>query len=433
MGAHAPAPAPAPRGARGLRAEGFALQKHGEYFKKHMKSMPHHYKSMDTNRLTLLYFCVSGLDLLDLLSEIDKEQVIEYIYSYMSPVPDNGGFYGYPRLSVEPSELHRCCNQPHIANTYVALVMLLILGDDLSRVNREAVAHSMRKWQLPDGSFCCVHGMSSLDSENDIRFVYCAAAICYILDLWEAVDVDGMHDFILAAQSYDMAFGMGPATESHGGCTFCAVAALSMMGRLHQLAGKEQLIDWCVKRQHFGFQGRIEKPMDSCYSFWVGASLKLLGVEEFLNGESCASFLKDCEFSEKGGFQKFPEVKAPDLLHSYFSVCGLSLCGVLQPMDARLNMSERAFKAAAGGAFQTAPGGLDWPAPGRPPAPEGPGCHLDARGPAGSAAAAAAARPVPPAPTPKTSAPLARLALVAMAMLALALALLLPVLAPRLL
>ena len=43
-------------------------------------------------------------------------------------------------------------NQPHIANTYVALVMLLILGDDLSRVRREAVQESLRKWQLEDGS-----------------------------------------------------------------------------------------------------------------------------------------------------------------------------------------------------------------------------------------------------------------------------------------
>ena len=63
---------------------------------------------------------------------------------------------------------------------------------ELTKVDRKSLAHSLRKWQLMDGSFCCVHGVSNLDSENDIRFVYCAACICYILDLWEAIDVDLM-------------------------------------------------------------------------------------------------------------------------------------------------------------------------------------------------------------------------------------------------
>lgn len=47
-------------------------------------------------------------------------------------------------------------NQPHIANTYVALVMLLILGDDLSQVRRSDVAESLRRWQLEDGSCMAV-------------------------------------------------------------------------------------------------------------------------------------------------------------------------------------------------------------------------------------------------------------------------------------
>merc|ERR1711971_1235605 len=57
-----------------------------------------------------------------------------------------------------------------------------------------------------------------------------------------------------------------------------------------------------------------------------------------------------------GGFRKLPESRAPDLLHTYFSLAGLSLCGVLQPLNVELNMSERAFKSAKGGAFRTAHG-----------------------------------------------------------------------------
>jgi geranylgeranyl transferase type-1 subunit beta len=39
----------------------------------------------------------------------------------------------------------------HIAMTYTALATLLILGDDLSRVNKKAVLISLRNLQLEDG------------------------------------------------------------------------------------------------------------------------------------------------------------------------------------------------------------------------------------------------------------------------------------------
>ena len=39
----------------------------------------------------------------------------------------------------------------HIAMTYTALASLVILGDDLSRVNRAAVVQGVKALQLPDG------------------------------------------------------------------------------------------------------------------------------------------------------------------------------------------------------------------------------------------------------------------------------------------
>ncbi|CAE7479585.1 PGGT1B [Symbiodinium sp. CCMP2592] len=339
-----------------LSLKDFDCAKHVAYFKQHAKKLPEPYKSMDTNRLTLLYFSVSGLDLLGKLDELDREQTIEYIYSYQSPLPDHGGFYGCPRVDFQSAETDKCNNQPHIANTYVALVMLIILGDDLRRVKRSSIGHSLRKWQLDDGSFCCVHCISSLDSESDIRFVYCAATICYILDLWHAIDVEAMARFIYASQSYDGAFGMGPGAESHGGCTYCAVAALRMLGRLADLPSKDLLLLVCVRRQISGFQGRIEKDPDSCYSFWVGGSMQLLGAS-FLQQDDCLQFLKRCESQRLGGFQKFPDAPFPDLLHSYFSVCGLSLCGLLPPLHALLGVSQRAADTVN---CTMAPGGTPW-------------------------------------------------------------------------
>ena len=63
-----------------------------------------------------------------------------------------------------------------------------------------------------------------------------------------------------------------------GGSTFCAVAALSLMGKLKEVFSpgeRESLMKWCLLRQQTGFQGRPNKPTDTCYSFWVGATLKV--------------------------------------------------------------------------------------------------------------------------------------------------------------
>lgn len=51
----------------------------------------------------------------------------------------------------------------------------------------------LKTLQLPDGSFKgAIEGV-----ENDMRFVYCAACISYILDDWSGVNVELMMDFIL--------------------------------------------------------------------------------------------------------------------------------------------------------------------------------------------------------------------------------------------
>jgi geranylgeranyl transferase type-1 subunit beta len=44
-------------------------------------------------------------------------------------------------------------DQGHIAMTYVALNMLLILGDDFKRLNRSAILTALKYLQQPDGRF----------------------------------------------------------------------------------------------------------------------------------------------------------------------------------------------------------------------------------------------------------------------------------------
>lgn len=69
------------------------------------------------------------------------------------------------------------------------------------------------------------------------------------------------------------------ALQFAGGTTFCAVASLYLMGELETSLTQRQtesLKRWCMLRQQSGFQGRPNKPVDTCYSFWVGGTLQVL-------------------------------------------------------------------------------------------------------------------------------------------------------------
>ncbi len=109
------------------------------------------------------------------------------------------------------------------------------------------------------------------------------------------------------AFSYEGAFGQNPGSEAHGkllekvflelnwiqsrpsvlgGSTFCAMASLFLMNKVDSLSEKDcdRLRSWCMNRQTTGFNGRTNKPFDSCYSFWIGSTLKV-NLSSFLSIE----------------------------------------------------------------------------------------------------------------------------------------------------
>lgn len=85
----------------------------------------------------------------------------------------------------------------NLAMTYSALNCLLILGDDLSRINRQHILATLARCQQANGSFCVSEG-----SESDIRFVYCACAIAHMLCApMDCFDVERTIDFIRCSQA----------------------------------------------------------------------------------------------------------------------------------------------------------------------------------------------------------------------------------------
>ncbi|XP_052865703.1 geranylgeranyl transferase type-1 subunit beta [Anopheles cruzii] len=330
------------------------FQKHAKYFKRFLHILPERLASHDSTRVTIAFFAVSGLDVLnslDLLTDSFQQDIINWIYKLqVVPGPGDrpaGGIQGSSTFDVLPgSTVHNGLQQyrwGHLAITYTGIAVLVALGDDLSRLNRRAIIEGVAAVQRDDGSFSAtIEG-----SEHDMRFVYCAAAICAMLNDWGQVDRQKMAEYIMNSIRYDYGISQHYEMESHGGTTFCAIAALELSGQLHLLTDevRERIIRWLVFRQEDGFQGRPNKPVDTCYAFWIGATLKILGAFELTNFKDNRDYVLSTQDTTVGGFSKWPQAYT-DPFHTYFGLCGLSFLNEagLQEVVPTLNISQRAYR-----------------------------------------------------------------------------------------
>ena len=75
-------------------------------------------------------------------------------------------------------------------------------------------------------------------------------------------------------QSYDGGIGQGPGLESHGGSTYCAIAALHLMNDTTTLASlRPRVIDWCVHRQLTTAHPQAEEEGNDDINFWLPPTL----------------------------------------------------------------------------------------------------------------------------------------------------------------
>uniref|UniRef100_A0A1I8ACE9 Geranylgeranyl transferase type-1 subunit beta n=1 Tax=Steinernema glaseri TaxID=37863 RepID=A0A1I8ACE9_9BILA len=336
-----------------VMASELLLHSHKLFFKRNLTMFSNHHQSLDSNRITLLFFTLGGLDILDALESTitpkQRQAMIDWIYSLQLDSnsgcdPHAFGFRGSLTSSTVTGTSWCKYDCANLAQTYSALSCLLILGDDLSRLDTQAILEGVRLSQLEDGSF---YGRG-IESENDMRFVYCAVVICKILNGFSNINVEGICSYIRRSVSYDGGIAQGPTLESHGGSTYCAIASLALLGRLwdESVLSKtdiERLKKWCLSKQDEGFHGRAHKPDDSCYGFWIGATLKILGCFSFVDQDRLRTFLLRCQNTQVGGFEKSPD-SIPDNLHSYFSLAALSLMHepTLKPVNPAMNMPVKA-------------------------------------------------------------------------------------------
>lgn len=93
-----------------------------------------------------------------------------------------------------------------------------------------------------------------------------------------------------------------------------------------------------------GMNGRCNKVADTCYAFWVGASLHMFGHGDIADHKALRRYLLEKTANPKlGGFGKYPE-DLPDLYHSYLGLAALSLTGddTIKELDAAMCLSKEA-------------------------------------------------------------------------------------------
>lgn len=211
----------------------FFKEKHRKYFLQSYDLLPHHYTQLDSSRLTALFFIVVALDMLKSIDTLDRTKVIEFVYR-LQLQPQNEieivrGYFGFIGGSFAGTESNESSNKlksfrvGHLAMIYTALMILLTVDDDLSRVDRENIGKGnfpsfdivgsqqfselgLRSLQLENGSFLAYQG----EAEHDMRFVYCACAISAVLNLWDYISVPKILDFIKSCQTYEGGFGLHP-------------------------------------------------------------------------------------------------------------------------------------------------------------------------------------------------------------------------------
>ncbi|KAI6206533.1 hypothetical protein M3Y94_00923000 [Aphelenchoides besseyi] len=338
---------------------GFVRNRHVQLLKTFIYVLPGAYVGFDGSRATALSFSLSGLRLLNSLDQKlsieEKQQIIDWIYmlqitSRNEVPPESFGFRGSIQSYFDPQTKEERISEyesAHIAQTFSALCCLLILGDDLQRVDRIAVLSAVRACQLSDGSFSAF----SNRAENDMRFVFCAICICYILHDFTFINIENVCEYIRNCLNYDGGFGNCPKMESHGGSTYCAVASLSLMGHLWDesvisMKQVERLKFWALNKQEDGFHGRMNKPDDTCYAFWIGATLSILNARHLVDYKRLREFLLSTQNTKNGGFSKHSETRHPDILHTYFGIAALSVFNEpnFAPIFPALNLPMSAYE-----------------------------------------------------------------------------------------
>ncbi|RBR22342.1 uncharacterized protein FIESC28_04536 [Fusarium coffeatum] len=356
-------------------------QQHIKYWQRcHKTYLPSPYTAYDSTRLTFACFTISALDLLSVpLTSFERIAIRRWVLSLQHP---EGGFCGSSTHALPGQEAYK--GTANIAATFFALVLLGLAAENeeeaksaFKGVDRVRLLKWLRGLQREDGSY----GQNMWDGEivggRDMRHSYLASCIRWMLrgdvkegdEGWvEDMDVDKMVAHIKRGQTYDGGVAESSQHESHAGYAYCAIGALSLLDRpldstaVHPpenalkegVPNREGLMQFLASRPfsylpqeeesdeveenfiesnlgetgygHVGFNGRWNKKADTCYCWWVGGTLSMLGNTSIINVLPSRRYLLDVTQHRIGGFSKAVG-GPPDMYHSYLGLAALATMG----------------------------------------------------------------------------------------------------------
>uniref|UniRef100_A0A3B3WB59 Geranylgeranyl transferase type-2 subunit beta n=1 Tax=Poecilia mexicana TaxID=48701 RepID=A0A3B3WB59_9TELE len=298
------------------------LDKHADYIAAYgSKKDDYEYTLSEYLRMSGIYWGLTVMDLMGQLHRMNRQEIVDFIKACQH---ECGG--------ISASIGH----DPHLLYTLSA-VQILCLYDSLDAIDVDKVVEYVKGLQQEDGSFA-----GDKWGEIDTRFSFCAVATLALLGKMDTINVDRAVEFVLSCMNFDGGFGCRPGSESHAGQIYCCTGFLSLTGQLHQL-NADLLGWWLCERQlpSGGLNGRPEKLPDVCYSWWVLASLKIIGRIHWIDKAKLQRFILACQDEETGGFADRPGDMV-DPFHTLFGVAGLSLLGdeAIKPVNPVLCMPE---------------------------------------------------------------------------------------------
>jgi len=297
---------------------------HAAYlFRNLLKPLHPAFSSLDASRPWMTWWITHSLDLLGVLDDL-KEGTRTAIVTFLKHCEHpEGGYGGGPG------------QQSHLAPTFAAISTLCSMGmtNALESINRKTLYQFLLRCKNADGSFS-VHE----DGECDVRGAYCAMAVASMCDLVTPELCKNTADWVASCQNYEGGIAAEPGDEAHGGYALCGLGAMVIMGQESKL-DIEALLRWaCMRQMEFagGFQGRTNKLVDGCYSYWVGGLFPILDsiLRESYPELTSSSLLMNqlelqryllcsCQFAKGGLVDKPP--KRPDFYHTCYTLSGLSL------------------------------------------------------------------------------------------------------------
>lgn len=290
--------------------------KHARFLKMALGPLPDMFKALDASQPWIYYWVLNSLDVMGV--EIPQDVKSQVSKKLLALIHKDGGIGG------------GAGQLGHAASTYAGILALTIVGDESvwSEIDRKKMYEWLLTLKQDDGSF-----VMHIGGERDTRAVYCALVVASLLNIITPELIEGTPEWLSRCQTFEGGFGGVPYDEAHGGYTFCAAAALLLLGKdvFLEHANLERLVKWTVSRQlslEGGFSGRSNKLVDGCYSFWVGGLLPIFDIliqDEVASRAALQNYILSCCQNEQMGGLRDKPGKHPDFYHTNYVLLGFTV------------------------------------------------------------------------------------------------------------